>query len=65
MGNRAAIAWIGVLATAGASYFVGTVAALIVGSCTIIMLAIHALEVKINKLLDDRGIFVSQEDLRD
>lgn len=40
-------------------------AAVVVMVGTTVMAAIHALEVKINKLLDDRGIFVSQEDLRD
>jgi hypothetical protein len=65
MGNRTLIWFFGCIAALVAVWNGSGTAAVVIMVGTTVLASIHALEVKINKLLDDRGIFVSQDNLKD
>lgn len=65
MGNKAFIWIAGTAAALLALYSNAPTIAAVIWVGTMILAAVHNLEVKINKILDDLGIHVSQDDLRD
>lgn len=65
MGTRTMLWTIGAVAMIIAMWNGASTIAAVVLVGTVILVSIHGLEVKINKLLDDRGIYVTDKDLRD